>query len=227
MLLTSLAVCERTTKQSDQITGSNIPVYSQLTLDLPSRQNGKSADYLGSTWELWIRKVLILVKMYCPQGMSLREKALPSKNDIDQQAWTGSNAKPYLSLGPWSWLYKQMAFYRGLLREDRERMRVKEDWRRQAQGALCIRQTHSSLWFKADTLKGRVSRGRVNQDRVRKDIVLTWGKTKQTLTLPRVHVNSTETWHCSTTLPCKVCGEVKKERGGGLLWCGTWTDWWW
>lgn len=78
---------------------------------------------------------------------------------------------------------------------------------------LCIRQTHSSLWFKADTLKGRVSRGHVNQDRVRKDIVLTWGQTKQTLTLPRVRVNSTETWHCSTSLPCKVCGGVKKERG--------------
>lgn len=45
-------------------------------------------------------------------------------------------------------------------------------------------------------------------------MVLTWGQTKQTLTLPRVHVNSTETWQCSTSLPCKVCGEVETEGGG-------------
>lgn len=48
---------------------------------------------------------------------------------------------------------------------------------------------------------------------MRKDIVLTWVQTKQTLTLPRVHVNSTETWPLSVSLPCKVCGEVKEEEG--------------
>lgn len=58
-----------------------------------------------------------------------------------------------------------------------------------------------------------VSGGHVNQAGVRKDIVLTWGQTKQTLTLPRVHVNSTETWQRSVSLPCKVCGEVEEEEG--------------
>lgn len=95
-------------------------------------------------------------------------------------------------------------------------MRVKEDRRRQAQrNALCISQTHRGLWFRADTLKGRVSGGHVNQAGVRKDIVLTRGQTKQTLTLPRVHVNSTETWQRSVSLPCKVCGEVEEEEGEG------------
>lgn len=93
-------------------------------------------------------------------------------------------------------------------------MRVKEDCRRQAQrNALCISQTHRGLRFRADTLKGRDSRGHVNQVRVRKDIVLTWVQPKQTLTLPRVHVNSTETWLLSVSLPCKVCGEVRKDEG--------------
>lgn len=69
--------------------------------------------------------------------------------------------------------------------------------------------------FGADTLKGRVSGGHVNQAGVRKDIVLTWGQTKQTLTLPRVHVNSAETWQRSVSLPCKVCGEVEEEDGEG------------
>lgn len=94
-------------------------------------------------------------------------------------------------------------------------MRVKDDWRRQAQrNALCISPAHRGLWFRADTLKGRVSGGHVNQVGVRKDIVLTWGQTKQTLTLPRLHVNSTETWQRSVSLPCKVCGEVEEEEGG-------------
>lgn len=51
---------------------------------------------------------------------------------------------------------------------------------------------------------------------MRKDIVLTWGQTKQTLTLPRVHVNITETWQRSVSLPCKVCGEVEKEEVEGV-----------
>lgn len=54
---------------------------------------------------------------------------------------------------------------------------------------------------------------------MRKDIVLTWGQTKQTLTLPRVHVNSTETWQGSASLPCKVCGEVEEEDEGGMCVC--------
>lgn len=45
-----------------------------MNLDLPSGQHGKSADYPGSASELWIRKVLIPVKMYAPGGMRLREK---------------------------------------------------------------------------------------------------------------------------------------------------------
>lgn len=91
---------------------------------------------------------------------------------------------------------------------------MKEDCRRQAQrNALCISQTHRGLRFRADTLKGRVSRGHVNQVRVRKDIVLTWVQPKQTFTLPRVHVNSIETWLLSVSLPCKVFGEVKKDEG--------------
>lgn len=76
------------------------------------------------------------------------------------------------------------------------------------------RHTHRGLWFRADTLKGRVSGSHVNQARVRKDIVLTWGQTKQTLTLPRVHVNSTETWQRCFTSMHQVCGEVKEEEGG-------------
>ena len=72
---------------------------------------------------------------------------------------------------------------------------------------------HRGLWFRADTLQGRVSRGHVNQAGVRKDIVLTWGQAKQNLTLPRVHVNSTGTWQGSVSLPCKVCGEVEEEEG--------------
>lgn len=60
LLMTPAAVSESGTEQSDLITGSNL--YSHLTLDLPSRQHGKSADYPGSAWELWIRKVLIPVK---------------------------------------------------------------------------------------------------------------------------------------------------------------------
>lgn len=51
---------------------------------------------------------------------------------------------------------------------------------------------------------------------MRKDIVLTWGQTKQTLTLPRVHVNSTETWQSSALLPCKVYGEVEEEEREGV-----------
>lgn len=95
-----------------------------------------------------------------------------------------------------------------------ERTRVEEDWRRQAQrNALCISQTHRGFWFRADTLNRRVSWGHVNLDRARKDRVGTWGQTKQILTLPRVHVNSTETWQLSVSLPCKVRGEVEKEEG--------------
>lgn len=73
---------------------------------------------------------------------------------------------------------------------------------------------HAGLWFRADTLKGRVSGGHVNQVRVRKDIILTRVQNKQTLTLPRLHVNSAETWQRSVSLPCKVCGELEEEEGG-------------
>lgn len=54
---------------------------------------------------------------------------------------------------------------------------------------------------------------------MRRDIVLTWSQTKQTLTLPRVRVNSVETWQHSASLPCKVCGEVgeeEEEEGEGV-----------
>lgn len=73
--------------------------------------------------------------------------------------------------------------------------------------------TRRGLWVRADTLKG-VGGGHVNQVGVRKDKVLTWGQTKQTLTLPRLHVNRTETWQRSDSLPCKVCGEAEEEEGG-------------
>ena len=92
--------------------------------------------------------------------------------------------------------------------------RVREGGGRRAQGAHCISQTHRGLWSRADTLQGRVGGGHVNQGRARKDIVLTRGQTKQTLMLPRIHVNGTEAWQCSASLPCKVCGKVKEEVGG-------------
>lgn len=79
-----MAACQRTTRQSDVVIGSNI--YSHLTLDLPDGLNGKSADYSGSTWESRIRKVLIAEEMRGPQGMNLEGKALPGRKDIDQEA---------------------------------------------------------------------------------------------------------------------------------------------
>lgn len=84
MVFHPLAACEQTTEQSHLVTGSNI--YSHLTLDPSKWLNGKSSDYSGSTWESWIRKVLIAEKMQGPQGMSLEKKALPGRNDIDQEA---------------------------------------------------------------------------------------------------------------------------------------------
>lgn len=70
--LTSLAVFESGTERSDLITGSNL--YSHLTSDLPGRQHGKSAGYSGSAWELWIRKVLIQVKMLGPGGNEIEKE---------------------------------------------------------------------------------------------------------------------------------------------------------
>lgn len=148
LLLTPLAESESTRLQSVLITGSNI--YSHLTLDLPSGWRGKSADYPGSAWELWIRKVLIPVKMQSPPGMRLREKALPGRNHIDQQGWTGSHAKPYLSLGPQSWLCKQWKHRQKLLFTETywarmARKRVKEGGRRLVQAAHALaRHTEAS-----------------------------------------------------------------------------------
>lgn len=48
---------------------------------------------------------------------------------------------------------------------------------------------------------------------MRKDVVLTSVQTKQTLTLPRVHVNRTATWQLSVSLPRKACGEMEEEEG--------------
>lgn len=152
--------------------------------------------------------------------MRLREKALPGRNDIDQK----SRPRQALALNHiWArdlavgCANREMASAKSLFHRGpgKRGQREKEQWRRQAQrNALRISQTHRGLWFRADTLKGRVSGGHVNQALVRKDIVLTWGQTKQTFTLHRVHVNSAGTWQRSVSLPCKVCGEAEEEEGG-------------
>lgn len=75
--------------------------------------------------------------------------------------------------------------------------------------------TKKSFGLELTHLRKRAGGGRVNQAEVRRDIVLTWGQTKRTLTLARARVNSTESWQRSASLPCKVCA----GRGRAV-----WTD---